>query len=94
MPTGGHGHVICMGNLGRVLFCENTPEGHTEAHKSSFFLYKQVGEMVIMNYLEWPMFSYYVIYYEKFRKVMKQTEKEALMFNQATKEYIDFFLYF
>ncbi len=24
------------------------------------------------------MFSYYVIYYEQFRKVMQQTEKEAL----------------
>ncbi len=34
--------------------------------------------MVIMDDLEWPMLSYYVIYYEKFRKVMQQTEKEAL----------------
>ncbi len=34
--------------------------------------------MVIMNDLEWPMLSYYMIYYEKFRKVMQQTEKEAL----------------
>ncbi len=24
--------------------------------------------MVIMNDLEWPMFSYYVIYYEKLKK--------------------------
>ncbi len=31
-----------------------------------------------MNDLEWPMFSYYVIYYEKFKKVMQRTEKEAL----------------
>ncbi len=31
-----------------------------------------------MNDLEWPMISYYVIYYEKFTKVMQQTEKEAL----------------
>ncbi len=37
-----------------------------------------MGEMVMMNDLEWPMLSYYVIYYEKFRKVMQQTEKEAL----------------
>ncbi len=38
--------------------------------------------MVIMNDLGWPMFSYYAIYYEKFRKViivMKRTEKEPLM---------------
>ncbi len=34
--------------------------------------------MVIMNDLEWPMLSYYVIYYEKLRKVMQRTEKEAL----------------
>ncbi len=26
--------------------------------------------MVIMNGLEWPMLSYYVIYYEKLKKVM------------------------
>ncbi len=31
--------------------------------------------------LEWPMLSYYVIYYEKFRKVMQQTEKEFLKFD-------------
>ncbi len=53
MPTGGHGKVICMGNLGGVFSKENTSEGHTETHKSSFFpYYKQVGEMVIMNDLE------------------------------------------
>ncbi len=34
--------------------------------------------MVTMNDLEWPMLSYYVIYYETFRKVMQRTEKEAL----------------
>ncbi len=34
--------------------------------------------MVIINDLEWPMLSYYVIYYEKFRKVTKRTEKVAL----------------
>ncbi len=35
--------------------------------------------MVIMNYLEWPMISYYVILYEKFRRVMHWTEKVALI---------------
>ncbi len=35
--------------------------------------------MVIMNDLECPMLSYYVIYYEMFRKGIQQTEKEALM---------------
>ncbi len=33
--------------------------------------------MVIMNDLEWPMLSYYVIYLKKFRKVMQQIEKVA-----------------
>ncbi len=35
--------------------------------------------MVIMNDLEWPMLSYYVFYYETFRKVMQQTDKESLL---------------
>ncbi len=34
--------------------------------------------MVIMNDLEWPYVSYYVIYYWKFKYIMQQTEKEAL----------------
>ncbi len=44
-----------------------TPEG---PQKFFFSIYKskKVGEMVIMNDLEWPMLSYYVIHYEKFRK--------------------------
>ncbi len=41
-----------MGNLRGVFSQENTPEGRTETHKSSFFLNKQVGEMVIMNDIE------------------------------------------
>ncbi len=34
-----------------------------------------------MNDLEWSMLSYYVIYYEKFKKVMQRTKKEALKIN-------------
>ncbi len=34
--------------------------------------------MVIMNELEWQMLSYYVIYYDKFRNVMKWADKLAL----------------
>ncbi len=34
--------------------------------------------MVIMNDLEWPILSYYVIYYEKLKNVMQWIEKEAL----------------
>ncbi len=41
--TGGHGHMICMGNLGGVFSQEYTLEGHTEIHKSLFFPYKQVS---------------------------------------------------
>ncbi len=36
--------------------------------------------MVIMNDVEWSMLSYYVIYYEKLKKVMQRTEKEALVY--------------
>ncbi len=43
---------MCLGNLGGVFSQENTPERHTQTHKSYFFPYKQVGEMVIMNDLE------------------------------------------
>ncbi len=38
-----------------------------------------MGEMVTMNDLDWPMLSYYVIYYKTFRNVMQRTEKEALI---------------
>ncbi len=43
MPTGGHGHVVCMGNLGGIFSQENTPEARTGTHKGSFFPYKQVS---------------------------------------------------
>ncbi len=43
MPTGGHGHVNCMGNLGGAFSKVNTPEVHIETHKSSFFPYKQIS---------------------------------------------------
>ncbi len=33
--------------------------------------------MMIMNDLDQPMFSYYVIYFEKFRKIIQQTEKKV-----------------
>ncbi len=38
--------------------------------------------MVIMNDLEQPIISYYVIYFEKFRKIMQRTEKEAINISQ------------
>ncbi len=42
--------------------------------------------MVIMNDLEQPMFSYYVIYFEKFRKVMQRTEKESIFILKSYEE--------
>ncbi len=30
LPTGGHVHMICMGNLGGVFSQENTREGYRE----------------------------------------------------------------
>ncbi len=40
----------------------------------------QVGEMVIMNDLEWALLSYYVIYYEKIKKKSCIKQKEALVY--------------
>ncbi len=31
------GHAVYMGNLGDVFSPENTPQGHTDTPKSSFF---------------------------------------------------------
>ncbi len=44
LPTGGHGYVVCMGNLSGIFSQENTPEGHRDTHKISFCPYKQVSE--------------------------------------------------
>ncbi len=42
LPFGGHGHVVCMGNLGGVFSLENTPESQTDPQKL-IFPYKQVS---------------------------------------------------
>ncbi len=53
--------------------------------------------MVIMNDLEWPILSYYVIYYETLRKVVQRTENEALklcvLVHCAWLTYICYFVY-
>ncbi len=85
LPTGGYGHVICMGDLGGVeggagSFSQDiTPEGHTDSHTSSFvfILTSRWEKIIIMNDLQWPMLSYNVIYYEKLRKVTKRIDKKA-----------------
>ncbi len=79
--TGGYGHVICMGNLRGVFF--SIKYSRRECRDPQKFIFShinkiKVGEMVIMNDLDWPMLSYYVIKYEKFRKVMQRTEKLCL----------------
>ncbi len=44
--------------------------------------------MVIMNDLEWPMLSYYVTYYEKFKNVTQGIEKVALTTSHALRAFI------
>ncbi len=44
--------MICMDDLEGVFSRTNTPKGRTETHTSLLFLYKQVGEMEVMNDLE------------------------------------------
>ncbi len=73
-----HSHLICMGDLGEFFLIIKTPKYHTETHKRILFPYKQVSGRNGDH--EWPMLSYYVIYYEKFKKVIQWREKEALMY--------------
>ncbi len=55
--TGGHGHVIYMGNLGGVLFVKILQKAAQRPTKVNFIhINKHVGEMVIMNDVEWPVF--------------------------------------
>ncbi len=76
LPTGGHGCVICIGNLGRDFSQENTPDGHTETHNTSFI---SISTSKWEKWLSWMTNAFILwIYFEKFRKVMKQTEKVAL----------------
>ncbi len=80
------------GGGGRFFLWKYFRRPHRDPQQFIFFhINKQVGEMVIMNDLEWPMLSYYVIYYEKFRKVMQRTEKEAL--NMVWFDHVNDWLY-
>ncbi len=60
--------------LAKIL--QKSSQGPTKVH--FFHKNKHVWEMVIHDDLEWPILSYYVIYCEKFRKVLQRTEKVAL----------------
>ncbi len=68
-----------MGNLGGVFSQENTPEGHTEIHKSSFFPYKQVSGRNSDH--EWLRMTNAFILCELIWNVQKsqRTEKVALL---------------
>ncbi len=62
-----------------IYSCENTPDSHKGSHNSLFSQYKQViGRHGDHENVGQPILSYYVIYFEKVRKVMQQTEKGAL----------------
>ncbi len=69
LPTGGHGHVTCMGDLGGVFSQENTPDGHTETHKSSFFSIKQISGRNGDH--EWLRMTNAFILYDLLSKVQK-----------------------
>ncbi len=63
-------------DLEGVYFRENTPERAHGPHKSLLSLYKQAGEFMVMNDLEQPMLSYYVIHLEKFRKSCNEQRRK------------------
>ncbi len=64
-----------MHDLGGIVSRENTP-------KSLFSLYKKViqkiGDYEYYEYLEWSMFSYYVIIVKSSEKFIQQKVNEAL----------------
>ncbi len=83
-----HGHVICMGNLGGVFSCENTPEDCTETHKSKYFPYKQVSGKNSDH--EWFRMTNAFILCDllwKVQKVMQRTEKIALISDTTLNTY-------
>ncbi len=86
LRIGGYGHVICMGNLGGVFSQENTPEGHTETYKNSFFPYKQIrwrnGDH------EWHRMTNAFILCDLVWKVKQQKENVALI-NNSTFHVVD-----
>ncbi len=63
--------------LAKIL--QKATQRPTKVH--CFHINKLVTEMVIMNDVEWPRLSYYVIYYEKFKQVTQRTEKVALSYS-------------
>ncbi len=69
LATGGHGHVICMGNLRGAFSHENTPEGHTTTHTNSLFPYKQVNGRNSDH--EWLRMTNAFILYDLVWKVQK-----------------------
>ncbi len=66
--------TVDLGGVFLAKILQKGTQGPTKVH----FLCINKWEMVIMNDLEQPMLSYYVIYFEKFRKIMQWTERKAL----------------
>ncbi len=63
----------------RSFISRKYSKGRTGTHKTSFFhINMEVGEMMIMNDLEWLMFHIMGFVCEKFRKSMQRTDKGAL----------------
>ncbi len=71
--------VSWNGDVGQLFLAKIFHKATQIPTKVHFFhMNRSVGDIVIINDLKWPMLSYYVIYYTKFRKVTQPTEKEAL----------------
>ncbi len=62
--------------LAKIL--QKGAQGPTKVHFPHIQICTSKDKIVIMNDLEQSMLSYYVTYFEKFRKIIQQTEKEPL----------------
>ncbi len=93
LSTGGHGHVICMGNLGGVFSQKNTPEVHTETHQSSFFsIWKVSG---INGDHEWLRMTNAFVLYDLSWKVEKShAAKRECSFNSRCPYHMPLSVYF
>ncbi len=66
---------VSCGEFFLTEILQKSSQGPTKVH---FFIKASNGRNGDHDDLEWPMLSYYVIYCEKFRKVLQRTEKVAL----------------
>ncbi len=81
MPTGGHGHMICMGNHKGGFSQENSPEGCTETQTSSFSAYKQVSRRNDDH--EWPrMINAFILCYLVWKVQKSHAANREVSFNR------------